>query len=87
MVNFWMELSATAMVFAFLGYFLVGQLFMLNYILLFKPPERSVWLGFESLLWPFSMLLDFVMGATTRLAAKGRGIADRTQKKEQVGEL
>jgi hypothetical protein len=39
-------------------YFLIGQLVLLNYLINYKPPDRSAMLGLQSIFWPLTLLLD-----------------------------
>lgn len=55
-------------VLAALLYFLIGQLVMLNYLINYKPPDRSAYLGLQSIFWPLVLVLDIIL-----MIARGLG--------------
>ncbi len=66
-------------------YFLVGQLVLLNYLLNYNPPDRSVWLGLQSLFWPVFLVLDVVFQLAAGLGGFSRRVSTRLETRVKKG--
>jgi len=62
-------------------YFLVGQLLLLNYLLNYKPPDRTVWLGLQSLFWPLFLLLDVLLQVGSGLGEFSRRFTAKVERR------